>query len=120
MLGLCEFSSSTATPLNISPDDDLSSAFGATAYTAGITGVVTHLDVSMQVAILGLSLYLLGIAFAPIITPHLSERFGRQAVYLVSFPIFGLFVLGASFSNSFAAVAVCRFFAGFFGGPSLV
>ncbi|KAK3168376.1 hypothetical protein OEA41_004823 [Lepraria neglecta] len=95
-------------------------AFGATAYTPGITGVVQHLDVTMQVAILGLSLYLLGIAFAPITTPHLSERYGRQAVYLVTLPIFALFILGASFSHSFAALAVCRFFAGFFGGPSLV
>ena len=74
----------------------------------------------MQVAILGLSLNLLGIAFAPIITPHLSERFGRQAVYLISLPTFSLFILGASFSRSFAALAVCRFFAGFFGGPCLV
>ena len=95
-------------------------AFGATTYTSGISGVVQHLNVRMQVAILGFSLYLLGIAFAPIITPHLSERFGRQAVYLVSFPIFSLFILGASFSHSFGALAVCRFSAGFFGGPSLV
>ena len=95
-------------------------AFGATAYTPGISGVVMHLNVKMQVAILGLSLYLLGIAFAPMITPHLSERFGRQAVYLATLPIFCLFVVGGSFSHSFAALAVCRFFAGFFGGPSLV
>lgn len=79
-----------------------------------------HLNVKMQVAILGLSLYLLGIAFAPIVTPHLSERFGRQIVYLVTLPIFCLFVVGGCFSHSFAALAVCRFFAGFFGGPSLV
>lgn len=98
----------------------LYSAFGATAYTPGITGVVQYLNVRMQTAVLGLSLYLLGIAFAPITTPHLSERFGRQAVYLVTQPIFCLFVLGASFSHSFAALATCRFFAGIFGGPSLV
>ncbi len=63
---------------------------------------------------------LLGIAFAPLTTPHLSERFGRQAIYLFSLPTFCLFILGASFSRSFAALAVCRFFAGFFGGPCLV
>lgn len=51
----------------------------------------------MQVAILGFSLYLLGIAFAPIITPHLSERYGRQAVYLVALPIFAFFILGPLF-----------------------
>ena len=95
-------------------------AFGATSYTPGISGVVMHLNVKMQVAILGLSLYLLGIVFAPIITPHLSERYGRQVVYLTTLPIFCLFIVGGSFSHSFGALAVCRFFAGFFGGPSLV
>ena len=74
----------------------------------------------MTVAILGLSLYLLGIAFAPIITPHLSEAFGRATIYLFSLPLFSLFILGAAFSQNFASVAVCRFFAGFFGGPCLV
>lgn len=82
--------------------------------------MVERFGVTMQVAILGFSLNLLGIAFAPIITPHLSERFGRQAVYLTSLPTFSLFILGGSFSRSFAALAVCRFFAGFFGGPCLV
>lgn len=77
-------------------------------------------NVSMTVAILGLSLNLLGIAFAPIITPHITERTGRSTVYLISLPLFSLFILGASQSHSFAALAVCRFFAGFFGGPCLV
>ena len=81
---------------------------------------MVRFDVKMQVAILGLSLYLLGIAFAPMTTPHLSEKYGRQAVYLITLPIFCLFILGGSFSHSFGALAVCRFFAGFFGGPSLV
>ena len=74
----------------------------------------------MTTAILGLSLYLLGIAFAPITTPHLSERFGRSVVYLVSLPIFSLFIVGAGVSHNFATLAACRFFAGFFGGPCLV
>lgn len=77
-------------------------------------------NVSSTVAILGLSLYLLGIAFAPVITPHLSERFGRSPVYRVSLPLFGLFILGAGLSKNFAGVAICRFLAGFFGGPCLV
>lgn len=74
----------------------------------------------MTTAILGLSLYLLGIAFAPITTPHLSERLGRSVVYLISLPVFGLFLVGAGASHNFATLAACRFFAGFFGGPCLV
>ena len=74
----------------------------------------------MTMAVLGLSLPLFGIAFAPIFTPHLSERYGRSPVYFVSLPIFALFILGAAYSSNFGALAVCRFFAGFFGGPCLV
>lgn len=98
----------------------MDSAFGVTVYTAGITEVITRFDVSYTIAILGLSLYLLGIAFAPITTPHLSERFGRSPVYLTSLPLFALFILGAGLSKNFAGVAICRFFAGFFGGPCVV
>lgn len=96
------------------------SAFGATAYTAGISGVITEFDVSTTKAILGLSLYLFGIAFAPVITPHLSERFGRSRVYQISLPVFSLFVVGAGASQTFASLAICRFFAGMTGAPCLV
>ncbi|KAI4132236.1 MAG: hypothetical protein LQ338_000788 [Usnochroma carphineum] len=95
-------------------------AFGVTSLTVGIQGVMKQFNVSMTVAVLGLSLNLLGIAFAPIITPHLSERVGRSPVYLVSLLLFALFILGAGYSKSFGALAVCRFFAGFCGGPCLV
>ncbi|KAL8759532.1 MAG: hypothetical protein Q9184_003592 [Pyrenodesmia sp. 2 TL-2023] len=95
-------------------------AFGITSLTVGIQGMMMEFSISMTTAVLGLSLNLYGIAFAPITTPHLSERFGRSPVYLVSLPLFALFVLGAGYSKSFAALAVCRFFAGFFGGPCLV
>ena len=61
-----------------------------------------------------------GIFFAPIHTPHLTQRYGRRPVYLIGVPIFALFILGASFSRSFGALLVCRFFAGLFGGPTLV
>lgn len=91
-----------------------------TVYTAGISQVIKQFNVSYTTAILGLSLYLFGIAFAPVMTPHLSERFGRSPVYLISLPIFSLFVVGAGVTKSFTTLAICRFFAGFFGGPCLV
>ncbi|KAI9891785.1 MAG: hypothetical protein M1814_002350 [Vezdaea aestivalis] len=95
-------------------------AFGITCYTTGILEVMKQFEVSMTASILGLSLYLFGIVFAPIITPHLSERYGRTVVYLVTYPIFMLFILGAGFSKTFGSLMVCRFFAGMFAGPSLV
>ncbi|KAI9716228.1 MAG: hypothetical protein M1812_005453 [Candelaria pacifica] len=95
-------------------------AFGLTSYTAGITAIVKDLNVSMTAAIVPFSLYLVGIAFAPLYTPHLAELFGRSAIYLLTFPIFSLFILGSALSQNFASLVICRFLAGFFGGPSLV
>ena len=40
------------------------SAFGLTSYTAGISDIIETFDVTMTVAILGMSVYLFGIAFA--------------------------------------------------------
>jgi MFS transporter, DHA1 family, multidrug resistance protein len=96
------------------------SAFALTSYTVGIPEVMAEFNVSMPVAILGMSLYLFGIFFAPIHTPHWSERYGRKPVYIVSLFLCMLFILGASRSKTWGALAACRFFAGFFGGPCLV
>ena len=89
-------------------------------YTAGISEVATKFNLSTSVAILGMSLYLFGIHFAPIYTPHVAERVGRSIVYLTSLFLFALFTLGAGLSTNFGSLAVCRFFAGLSGGPCLV
>jgi DHA1 family multidrug resistance protein-like MFS transporter len=78
------------------------------------------LDISMTQAVAGFSLYLFGIFFAPIYTPHLSERFGRSIIYLISIFLCGLFHIGAALSQSYTSLAICRFFAGLAGGPCLV
>ena len=88
-------------------------------YTPGIGDVGQKFHVSSTVALLGLTLYVLGLGFGPLLAAPLSESYGRRVVYWSSLPIFGLFTLGAGFSQSIAALCVCRFFAGFFGGPPL-
>ncbi len=81
---------------------------------------MTEFNVSMTASIVPFSLYLAAIAFAPLYTPHLVEKFGRSIIYLVTFPIFSLFILGSALSQNFASLVICRILAGFFGGPSLV
>ncbi|OQV06117.1 hypothetical protein CLAIMM_10741 [Cladophialophora immunda] len=95
-------------------------AFGLTSYTIGISDVVAEFNISMTLAIAPFSLYLVGIAFAPVYTPHVTERFGRAPVYFVSLPICALFLLGTSRAQSIGALAILRFFAGLGGGPCLV
>ena len=88
-------------------------------YTPGIPDLMRSFEVSSTVALLGLSLYILGLAFGPMLAAPISETKGRLVVYLISIPAASLFVLGAGFSQSFTAFAVCRFFAGFFASPVL-
>ncbi|KAI9699555.1 MAG: hypothetical protein M1820_007186 [Bogoriella megaspora] len=97
-----------------------STTFGATAYTVGLKGVATEFGVEPHVAVLGFSVYLFGIFFAPIYTPHISERVGRTPVYFVGTFLSALFIIGAGWTQSFASLIVTRFFAGFFAGPNVV
>ena len=92
---------------------------GSSIYTPGVTDVKKQFHVSSTVALLGLSLYTLGLGFGPVLAAPLSETLGRRAVYLTSLPISSLFTLGAGFSQNFASLVICRFFAGFFGSPTL-
>ena len=93
--------------------------FGSSVYTPGYPEIMTRFHVSSVVALLGLSLYVLGLAFGPVLAAPISETFGRRVVYLVSLPLAALFTLGAGFSRNFASLVLCRFFAGFFGSPVL-
>jgi len=97
-----------------------SSTFGTSVYTPALSSATTHFHISRTVALLGLTLYTLGLAFGPIMSAPLSEKYGRKVVYLASSPIFMLFTLGAGFSkSSFASFLVCRLFAGLTGSPAL-
>lgn len=91
-----------------------------TCYAAAVTPVTMIFQVQMQPAILGFSLFLFGIMFAPLYTPHVSERIGRRFVYTYSTVGMSAFLLGAAYSQTFTQLAICRFFAGFLGGPIVV
>ncbi|KAI4942640.1 hypothetical protein J4E91_009809 [Alternaria rosae] len=93
--------------------------FGTSVYTPALADVMRDFDVSRTAALIGITLYTLGLAFGPIVTAPLSERKGRKVVYLLFFPIFMLFTLGAGFSKTYAGLVTCRLFAGLFGSPAL-
>jgi len=92
---------------------------GSSIYTSGLSDIMKDFDVSSTVALLGLSLYVLGLGFGPVLAAPISESLGRRSVYMISLPLSALFTLGAGFSQTFASLAICRFFAAFFGSPSL-
>ncbi|OCK79152.1 MFS general substrate transporter [Lepidopterella palustris CBS 459.81] len=93
--------------------------FGSSVYTPAVEDVMKQFSVSSTAAFLGLSLYVVGLAFGPVLAAPISETHGRNVVYKLSLPISMLFTLGVGFSQNFASLLVCRFFAGFFGSPVL-
>jgi MFS transporter, DHA1 family, multidrug resistance protein len=92
---------------------------GASIYAPGHEQVKNEFGVSATVALLPLSSYSLGLAFGPMISSPLSETFGRKFVYLSTLPLLDIFMLGTGFSQSIAALIICRFFSGIFAAPGV-
>lgn len=92
---------------------------GSSIITPGQESIMSDLGVSMEVSLLPYVLYVIGLAFGPMLAAPLSETFGRRAVYWTGMPVFMLFTLGAGFSNNIAALCICRFFSAVFGSPGL-
>ncbi|KAF3070305.1 Polyamine transporter 4 [Trichoderma lentiforme] len=86
-------------------------------YAPAQDAVASSLHCSRIVAVLPLSLYNLGLAFGPMVGAPLSETYGRKSVFMLSTPVFVLFMLGSGFSRSIAGLTACRFFAGVFASP---
>jgi MFS family permease len=85
----------------------------------GRSGVMQEFNVGPVVALLPYCLYIIGLAFGPVLAAPMSETYGRRPVYIIGIPICLLFIMGAGFSQSMAALCICRFFAGVFSSPGL-
>lgn len=97
----------------------LLTTLGASVYPPGREQVQHEFHTSRIVSILPLSAYNLGLAFGPMISSPCSESFGRKSVYLLTIPIFDIFMLGAGLSKGIASLIICRFLAGVFAAPGV-
>lgn len=93
-----------------------SSSIMAPAYSQ----IMTDFNVGHTVALLPTSLYVLGIAFGPMLFAPVSELYGRKMSVLVPFFVSILFVIAAGASTRIEAVIITRFFAGLFAGAPVV
>lgn len=55
----------------------------SSAYSSGIQGVEADFGITQQVALLGQSLFVVGLATAPLLLGPLSEIYGRQPVCMI-------------------------------------
>ncbi|GIZ42966.1 hypothetical protein CKM354_000621300 [Cercospora kikuchii] len=78
-----------------------------------------HTDSASAKAALPTSLYLFGLVFGPILSYLGSEALGRKLVYLVTLPLFAIFVTATAIVGGVAGFLACRFFSGLFCAPLL-
>lgn len=79
-----------------------------------------NFNIGREVSVLTISLYIMGIAFGPMIFAPLSEVFGRKYGVLLPFLISCLFTFITAISYNVPSMMICRFLAGFFAGAPIV
>lgn len=87
---------------------DLSVSWGASGFSPATEGFEKEFDVGAEVGVLGLSLYVLGLALGPMTLAPLSEYYGRTVMYVVPYGIFLLFLVGTALVQSLAGFLVLR------------
>lgn len=97
----------------------LAVSFASSAYSGGVREIIMDFGVSQEVVILGVSLFVLGFALGPLLWAPLSEVFGRQRLFFISYLALTAFNAGAAGAPTMAALIVLRFFAGAFGSSPL-
>lgn len=81
--------------------------------------IAEEFNVSREVTVLCISLYVLGFALGPCLWAPLSEVHGRKVSILPAVFIFGLFSIGTATSQSAASVFITRFFSGVFASAPI-
>ncbi|MCJ1376375.1 hypothetical protein MMC20_007617 [Loxospora ochrophaea] len=82
---------------------------------SGDTLLAAEFNVSSEVTILGISLFLLGFTVGPPFWGPLSERFGRKTPLVLSVFLASVFSVMVASAHSIATVLIGRFIAGSFG-----
>lgn len=97
----------------------LAAAFNSSSYSGCLIQIDESFGSSIEVATLGLSLYVLGFAVGPILWAPLGELYGRQPILFVSFGALSAFNAGSAGAQNIQTLVILRFFAGTFGASPL-
>ena len=87
--------------------------------TPGIPAVAHDLGTTDLIATLGVTTYVLGFAFGPLVWAPMSEVRGRRPVYLISWSVFTIFQIPCALAKNPTTLIVSRLIAGTFGSSPL-
>lgn len=94
-------------------------SLGSSLYVSGVEEISAKFSVSQELAISGLTFYLLGLALGPVLMAPLSEIIGRRLIYISTFPISMLFTMGIGLAKNIRTILILRFFCGYVASPAL-
>ncbi|KAH9904762.1 MFS general substrate transporter [Xylariomycetidae sp. FL2044] len=83
-------------------------AFASSVVTADIAGVATEFDVSEEVALLTISLLVVGFGVGPMIFAPLSEVLGRRIIYATTLFVAVVFIIPCAVAKNIGTLLVCR------------
>lgn len=94
----------------------------AAILSPAITDFSNFFHISHELAISGLSLFLTGYGFGPLLWSPLSRvpAIGRTSIYILTLAAFTALQVPTALAPNITSLLVCRFIAGFIGSPSLV
>lgn len=97
----------------------LAVALASSCYSGAIDSIRADFGGSNEVLILGVSLFVVGFAFGPLIWAPLSETLGRRKIFIYSYAIMTLWQAVSPASQNLASLLVFRFLAAFAGSSPL-
>ncbi|KAJ6568410.1 major facilitator superfamily domain-containing protein [Mycena vulgaris] len=94
---------------------------GSAIYTSSIPGLIEEFHVSLTMATLGLTLYVLAYGIGPMFLTPLQELplLGRNPVYMATLFLFVIFQIPIITAKNMNTVLAMRFMTGLFGSPAL-
>ena len=93
----------------------LAASLGSSITSPAEDAIIAYTHVSSEVAVLPVSLYILGFACGPLLWAPVSEVWGRKWSMEPAMFCLGLFSIGTATSTSAASIFITRFFGGVFG-----
>lgn len=99
--------------------DTFVASWGSSVYSAAVEPVSMEFHVGTVVALLGLTLYIIGFACGPLAFAPLSELYGRKIPITGACFVFMCFMFACATAKDFQTLMLCRFFAGIFASCPL-
>ncbi|TKA73218.1 hypothetical protein B0A55_07779 [Friedmanniomyces simplex] len=87
-------------------------AFNSAVITADLAGVSKTFDVSFEVSLLTVTLFVVGFGIGPMVFAPLSEIVGRRMIYATTLLVALIFIIPCAVSQNIGTLLVCRFIDG--------